>query len=223
MKIIKTLARASILGAALAMTVSAHAAENGPVEQTYRHIETEWAKNKYLIADAGESKRKMDALGVEADAFAARFPDHVEALIWDGIITSERASMANPISALSLAKRALALLEKAEAMDPMVLDAGAPTSLGVLYYRVPGFPIAFGDAKKARRLLMEAVKNAPTSMDAHYFYGDFLNEQGEYAKAATELRLVLSMPPHPDRPVWDKYRRIVADELLAKATKSASK
>ena len=41
--------------------------------------------------------------------------------------------------------------------NPAALDAGAPTSLGVLYYRVPGFPFGFGDNDKARQLLAQAV------------------------------------------------------------------
>ena len=146
---------------------------------------------------------------------AARFPDRPEALIWDGIITSERASMASAFSALGLAKRARDILEQAYKMAPAKLDAGATASLGVLYYRVPGFPIGFGDKAKARQLLEQAIKLAPTGLDAWYFYGDFLYEQKEYSKAAEVFRHALSLPPHPDRPVWDKNRRLVIEERLA--------
>ena len=157
----------------------------------------------------------MNALGDDADAVAAKYPDRPEVLIWDGIITSERASMAGPFSALGLAKRARDILQKAYEMAPAKLDAGATTSLGVLYYRVPGFPIAFGDKAKARQLLDQATKLAPTGLDAWYFYGDFLFEQKEYSKAADAFHHALSIPPHPDRPVWDKNRRLVIDERLA--------
>jgi Tfp pilus assembly protein PilF len=156
----------------------------------------------------------MNALGENADAVATKFPDRPEVLIWDGIITSERASMASAFSALGLAKRARDILEQAYKMAPAKLDAGAPTSLGVLYYRVPGFPIGFGDKEKARQLLEQAIKLAPTGLDAWYFYGDFLYEQKEYAKSAEAFRHALSFPPHPDRPAWDKNRRLVIQERL---------
>jgi Tfp pilus assembly protein PilF len=69
--------------------------------------------------------------------------------------------------------------------------------------------------KKARQLLEQATKLAPTGLDAWYFYGDFLYEQKEYSKAAEAFRHALSLPPHPDRPEWDKNRRLVIEERLA--------
>jgi Tfp pilus assembly protein PilF len=84
----------------------------------------------------------------------------------------------------------------------------------VLYYRVPGFPIGFGDTAKARQLLEQAVKLAPTGLDAWYFYGDFLYDQKEYSKAAEAFHHALNLPPHPDRPLWDKNRRLVIQERL---------
>lgn len=178
-------------------------------------LQTTWEAIKFSVPEGDEQTKQMNALGEDADAAAAKFPDRVEVLIWDGIITSERASMAGAFSALGLAKRARDILEQAYKMAPAKLDAGAPTSLGVLYYRVPGFPIGFGDKDKARQLLEQAVKLAPTGLDAWYFYGDFLYEQKEYAKSAEVFRHALTLPPHPDRPVWDKNRRLVIEEKLA--------
>lgn len=75
----------------------------------------------------------MDALGDQADALVKRYPGRVEALIWDGIITSERASLTWGLTALNYATRARDVLLEAEKLDPKALDAGAATSLGVLY------------------------------------------------------------------------------------------
>jgi len=206
----------SLAAAAFVLSSGPILAANDSIDAKVMHLAREWARAKYLVHNPAKSKRQMNALGAEADHLLAQNPNSAEAMIWDGILTSERASMASMFSALSLAKRARKILEKANRLDPRVLDAGAPTSLGVLYYRVPGFPIGFGDKKKARRLLQTAVRNAPNGMDAWYFYGDFLNEQQEYKKAAAALKHMLALPKHPDRPVWDKYRRIVARELLEK-------
>ncbi|MGX9984618.1 tetratricopeptide repeat protein [Methylobacterium fujisawaense] len=213
--------RASILAVSLALAggfsaAPASAAEDPALTAAVRHLQQRWEVIKFNVPEGAAQTEQMNALGDEADAVAARYPDRPEAMIWDGILTSERASMASAFSALGLAKRARDILEKAEAADPKVLDAGAPTSLGVLYYRVPGFPIGFGDKAKARRLLDRAVHTAPTGLDAWYFYGDFLMAQGEYAKAAEVWRHALTFPPHPDRPLWDKNRRAMIEEQLAK-------
>ena len=193
--------------------VPAEAADAAAAE--VHRLQSTWEAIKFGVPEGDEQTKKMDALGEDADAVAARFPDSVEIQIWDGIITSERASMASMFSALGLAKRARDILEQAYKTAPAKLDAGAPTSLGVLYYRVPGFPVGFGDKERARQLLEQAVKLAPSGMDAWYFYGDFLFEQKEYSKAAEAFRHALSLPQHPDRPAWDKNRRLVIEERLA--------
>ena len=120
------------------------------------------------------------------------------------------------LTARSLAYEARDTLLEAEKIDPAALEAGAPTSLGVLYYRVPSFPIAFGDTDLARKYLEEAVRNAPNGMDANYFYGDFLNDRGDYAGAQRVWKHALTIPVNAERPVWDKARRQVIQENLAK-------
>jgi tetratricopeptide (TPR) repeat protein len=193
-------------------------------------LAVQWEKIKFEVQDPATQREKMDQLGEEADAMAEKSPNNHEVVLWDAIITSERASMANeaggvsgPLAALKYASQAKNSLEKMDKLDPKAFEAAAPTSLGVLYYRVPPFPLGFGDKKKARHLLEEAVKNAPTGLDAHYFYGDFLYEQGEYAKAAEVLEKSLSFPHHPERPIWDKNRRLVIQELLEKAKAKSEK
>jgi tetratricopeptide (TPR) repeat protein len=204
----------SILLATAGFRVLAAQATDAADAEVHR-LQSTWEAIKFGVPEGDEQTTKMNALGDDADAVAAKFPDRPEVLIWDGIITSERASMAGMFSALGLAKRARDILEQAYKMAPAKLDAGAPTSLGVLYYRVPGFPVGFGDKAKARQLLEQAIKLAPTGLDAWYFYGDFLYEQKEYSKSADVFRHALSLPSHPDRPAWDKNRRLVIEERLA--------
>lgn len=175
-----------------------------------------WENIKFKEKDASQQYKDITALAKSADAVVAKYPTRAEPLIWDGIVTSESAGMAGVFSALGLAKRARDLLLKAEKMDPSALDAGAPTSLGVLYYRVPGFPVGFGNTATAAKYLKEALRLAPDGMDANYFSGDFLVEQGEYQKAKVVLEHALTLPARPDRPDWDYHRRAVIRELLAK-------
>jgi hypothetical protein len=76
----------------------------------------------------GERKEKMAPVGAKADELVKRYPGRVEALIWDGIVTSDRASLTWGLTALNLATRARDLLLEAEKLDPKAVDAGAPTS-----------------------------------------------------------------------------------------------
>lgn len=209
------LAAASILMLVSASSV-ALASDNPALNADILSVAEQWAKIKYLSKDDAERKEKMAALAESAEGLVKRYPGRAEALIWDGIVTSERASLTWGLTALNLASRARDILLEAEKIDPKALDAGAPTSLGVLYYRVPGFPVGWGDTKKARQYLEEAVKNAPNGRDAHYFYADFLYEQGEYKTAEDVLKTALALPHHPERPVWDEYFPQVMEGLLAK-------
>ena len=207
-------AAVAILALLIASGLPARASDDRALDADINKLAEQWARAKYLSNTDAERKEKMEPIGAEADALVKRYPGRVEALIWDGIVTSERASLTWGISALNLATKARDILAEAEKIDAKALDAGAPTSLGVLYYRVPGFPIGFGDNSIARSYLEEAVRNAPNGRDAHYFYADFLYEQGEYQKAEAVLKKALALPHHPERPVWDEHFPRVMEGLL---------
>ena len=204
----------------LPISTNIWAAENPALNADILRLSLDWEHTKFEVTDKDLQEKQMAVLAERAATIAQQYQNQPEAAIWLGIIISEQASMASengsPFKALSFAKRARDILEKEEKIDPVVLDAGAPTSLGVLYYRVPRFPIGFGDKTRARQLLQEAVKNAPNGLDANYFYGDFLYEQDEYPEAERVLKRTLTLPPHPDRPIWDKSRRLVTQDLLTK-------
>jgi tetratricopeptide (TPR) repeat protein len=200
------------------VTGSAVLASNNKVMDADIHaIELQWEHIKFNEDGSPNQFDHIDALAKSAAGLVAKYPGRVEPLIWEGIVTSEEAGMANTLSALGYAKNAKSILEQAYGRDPAALDAGAPTSLGVLYYRVPAWPFGFGDNEKARELLAQAVSLAPNGMDANYFYADFLMTQREYAAAYKVLNHALSLPPQTNRPLWDKNRRAVIRELMAKA------
>jgi tetratricopeptide (TPR) repeat protein len=196
---------------------TALASNNKAMDADIHSIELQWEHIKFDEDGSPNQFAHIDALAKFAASLVEKYPGRVEPLIWEGIVTSEEAGMAGTLSAMGYAKTARAVLEQAYEKDPAALDAGAPTSLGVLYSRVPGFPIGFGDNKKARELLTQAVSLAPNGMDANYFYADFLMTQHEYATAEKVLKHASALPPQKNRPLWDKNRRAVIRELMAKA------
>jgi tetratricopeptide (TPR) repeat protein len=183
-----------------------------------QQIAGSWAAIVYRVKDVDEQRTEMTALAEKAAAVANRYPDRAEPLIWRGVIASSEAKYANPFSALAFAKDARRFLETAGRIDYRALGGAVPTSLGALYYLVPGFPLAFGDDDKARQYLEQGIAINPNGLDANYFYGDFLFRQGEYRKAAQVLNQALGAPADPSRPVWYEGRRAEVKAVLAEVT-----
>jgi Tfp pilus assembly protein PilF len=113
-----------------------------------------------------------------------------------------------------MAKQARDLLLQAERIDPKALDGSVYTSLGALYAKVPGWPIGFGDQKKAAAYFEKALAINPNGMDPNYLYGDFLFSQGRYRDSEQALERALHAPPRPNRPLADKGRKGEIEALL---------
>jgi tetratricopeptide (TPR) repeat protein len=195
---------------------AAYASDNPAMDAAVNHIDSEWARIKYQVRDKDQQFHQMDALAHQAAAVVARYPGRAEPLLWQGIVTSEEAGMAGMFQKLGFATAARDILQKAERIDPKVLSGGVPMSLGVLYYRVPGFPIGFGSAAKARAYLKSALAQDPDGLDANYFYGDYLYTQSDYPGAKAYFERALRAPGNPQRPVWYAGRRADVRAELAK-------
>lgn len=176
-------------------------------------IQQRWAEIQYQLPE-DLREEAFEALAAEANAFAARYPGRAEPLIWQGIVLSTYAGARGGLGALGLVKQARESLEEALALDAGALDGSAYTSLGSLYYQVPGWPLAFGDEKKARAYLQKALAINPDGIDPNYFFGDFLLDQGEPERAKVYLEKALSAPGRPGREVADAGRRKEAKRLL---------
>jgi tetratricopeptide (TPR) repeat protein len=200
----------------LLATLTAGAAAPDPAfDAELLSIQQAWAKANYETPAGDARKKAFDALEKRAEAFTKQHPGRAEPLIWQGIIESSYAGAKGGLGALGLAKEARSNLEAALKIDPTALNGSAYTSLGTLYYRVPGFPVGFGDHDKARKLLQEALKINPNGIDPNYFYADFLVKEGEYAAALPYLEKAARAPARPGREVADKGRRAEIDALMA--------
>ena len=169
-------------------------------------VRTQWEKVKYQLPKQ-EREAAFERLAARAAQVSAANPGQAEALVWEAIVLASKAGEQGGLGALSLVEQAKALLEQAEEIDPAALDGSIYTSLGSLYYQVPGWPLGFGDDAKARQYLEKALALNPNGIDPNYFYGDFLMDQGDYAGAIKAFDKALAAPPRPGRELADAGRR----------------
>jgi tetratricopeptide (TPR) repeat protein len=179
-------------------------------------LQQRWAEVQYQTPKDGRAKA-FEQLASEADKVVQEHAGAAEPLIWQGIILSTWAGAKGGLGALGLCKRAKSSLEAALKIDPQALSGSAYTSLGSLYYQVPGWPVGFGDDDKAEELLKKALTLAPDGIDANYFYGDYLIEQDRYAEAVKVLEHAAAAPPRPGRELADQGRHQEIDAKLAQA------
>ncbi|MDR7093599.1 hypothetical protein [Hydrogenophaga laconesensis] len=203
---------ALLLAAAGIGTGAAHAA---PVDDAVADLQRDWEVIRYQTA-ASEREKRFEALAAKAHKVSESFSGRSEPLVWEGIILSSYAGEKGGLGALGLVKQAKALYESAIQIDGNALEGSAYNSLGVLYYKVPGWPMAFGDKAKAGELLQKALSINPRGIDPNFFYGEYLVETKQPEKAVAYLEKALQAPARPGRQVADTGRREEARQLLDK-------
>jgi len=170
------------------------------------HLQQRWAEVNYQL----EGKTRLTAfeqLVEEAERAKAAYRNAAEALIWSGIIKSSYAGARGGLGALGLVKAAKLDLEQALEANPVALQGSAYTSLGALYYSVPGWPIGFGDDQLAEEMLRRALVLNPDGIDSNYFYGSFLVAQDRFEEARHYLQKAQTAAPRPGRALADSGRQ----------------
>ncbi len=176
-------------------------------------LQHDWAKANYHTSkDAQEAAFKN--LTEQAHLVSEKHANAPEALIWEGIANAGYAKAKGGLGALKFAEKARDLLLAAEKANPNALQGSAYTSLGSLYYKVPGWPIGFGDKKKAKAYLDKAIEINPNGIDPNYFYADFLSEKGDYKQAIQYYEKALTAPARAGREDADSGRRAEAETGL---------
>ncbi len=179
-------------------------------------LQQQWDIAKYQT-DKKSREKAFETLAKKAKEIELKHPNNAEVLVWEAIILSTYAGEKGGFGALRLVKDAKALLDRAEKINPETLDGSIYTSLGSLYYQVPGWPLGFGDDEQARIYLSKALSLNPDDIDANYFYGDFLLEEGEYQNALKAFEKALAAPPRPNRAIADEGRKVEIRAAQAKA------
>jgi len=194
---------------------AAFAAHAGALEDGITELQRGWEVIRYQTP-AKEREKRFEQLAARAHEISQSLPGRSEPLVWEGIVVSSWAGESGGLGALGKVKQAKALYESAIAIDPRALDGSAYNSLGVLYYKVPGWPVSFGDKARAEANLKKALEINPTGVDPNYFYAEFLFEQKRAAEALPYVERALSAPARPDRQIADAGRREEARELQDK-------
>ena len=194
--------------------VSMHLAA-APVDDARVSLQKQWAHIKYEV-EKGQREKMFETLATASEDAVKQFPDSAEILIWRAIILSTYAGEKGGLGALSLVKEAKALLEQSIEIDPTALQGSAYTSLGSLYYQVPGWPIGFGSDKKAQQYLSKALEINPDGIDSNFFNADFMLEKNDKEHAKALLEHALNAAPRPGREIADNGRRQEIQKLLEK-------
>lgn len=203
----KHLFHKTVLVCILFSALTAHA------QNAISSIQSRWAEIKYTLTPDQQAKA-YEALATKSQHALRDNPKAAEHWVWHGIILSSWAGAKGGLGALRLVKEAKAALEHAISLDETALAGAAYTSLGALYYQVPGWPIGFGDKKKAQTFLEQGLAINPDGIDSNFFYGDFLANQHQYTKAKAVLQHALEATPRSQRPLADQGRRAEIKQLL---------
>lgn len=203
---------AKLLLTALAATASLAWAG---MDEDVLKVRQDWERIKYQTP-AKEQEAAFEKLAKESEKVMQAHPKSAEPAIWHGIVEASYAGAKGGLGALSLVKSARKSFETALSVNPNALEGSAYTSLGSLYYQVPGWPIGFGDEKKALELLQKGLAINPNGIDPNFFYGDYLFRTGDYAGAEQALQKALKASPREGRKIADEGRRKEINDLLEK-------
>lgn len=196
------------------LSLSLRAADFSDIQK----LQARWAEIKYQLPQA-EQEKAFESLVGEAENLRNSNPNNPDYLIWEGIIRSTYAGAKGGLGALEQVKQAKKLFEKSISIAPDALAGSAYTSLGSLYYQVPGWPVGFGDDKKAGEMLLKGLSYNPDGIDSNYWYGDYLLDQKQYQKAVVVFEKALQAPARPGRESADAGRKLEAQKALAEAKK----
>jgi tetratricopeptide (TPR) repeat protein len=172
-----------------------------------------WTKVLYQ-SPADKKDATYRELSSRAQHVVEQFPGQVEPMIWEAIVLSSYAEYQNGLGALGKLKKARALLLAAQEKDTAALNATIPMVLGVIHYKAPGWPLSFGDKRKAREYLQAALRINPEGIDENFYYGDFLLRQDNPVNARIYLQKALDAAPRAGREDADHGRRSEIEQLL---------
>jgi len=177
-------------------------------------LENEWAATYYQASEAQQRQAYPQLLNKAAD-LVKRYPQAAEAKIWLATIMVSNAPLESSLTVLTTLDNAKALLEESIKQNPSALNGAAYLTLGTLYYRVPGWPVSFGDVAVAEQMLKTSLQINPQGVDANYFYGDYLLRQERVGEAEVYFRKAVQVSARKQQLVNDQHLQQDATAVLA--------
>jgi len=196
------------------LTLSGYAQATAP-DADVVNLRTHWAKAKFETPQA-QRLAALDVVINEADKLNNQYPNDPRVMLWYATALSSYAQLKGGVGVLPRVKKARGLLEEALTKQPRVEQGLGYGVIGAMYARVPGWPVAFGDKKKARAFLQATIKINPKGADSNYYYGDFLVDNGEFEEGRKHLEIAKNAPIRKGYEIQDKGRKSEIAESLAK-------
>jgi tetratricopeptide (TPR) repeat protein len=206
----------------LSVLFSAASLAGDPLPPEVGELRAAWDEANFVL-QGDTQKEAILKLVEQCDPLLEKLLKNQAALTWCGIVKSTYAGHAGALSAMKYAKAARSDLEAALKLGEGEMAGIANTSLGTLYFKVPGWPIGFGNDNKARALLETGLAANPDDVDANFFMADFLNEEGELEAAKSYLELAAAAPAWPDRAVAYQGRQSEIATMLETIDKALAK
>jgi tetratricopeptide (TPR) repeat protein len=177
-----------------------------------KSVESEWASIYYTLPKTKQISA-YEALLTKTTQLSDEFPESPDLKFWQAVILSSNAELQDGFTALKAIHKARDLLVETIKINPQTANGSAYVTLGTLYYMVPKWPIAFGDNEKAQEMFQTALRINPGSIDANYFYGDFLLANNRQQEAQQYFEKAIAAP--------SRKEQLFADDKLKDQVKLA--
>lgn len=164
---------------------------------------------------ASQREAALSGLISEVDQLVQSNPNVSDLLVWEGIIQASLAREKGGLGALDNAKEARRALERAISLDSNGMDGSAYVTLGALYDRAPGWPVAFGDDDKADEMFQRALAIRPDGIDVNYYYAAYLADEGRDGEAREYAQKAVNGTPRSGREASDRALQQQAQALIS--------
>lgn len=123
------------------------------------------------------------------------YPNRVEGHYWLASLIGRVGEEKGILNSLFMVKPMKAELDRCLEIDPKFPDTYYV--LGLLYWKVPGWPVSIGDKKKAVECAQKAVDLKPTDFSFQYGLYEALHAANRDAEAKAVLERIIKMPITP--------------------------
>ncbi|MDC8445477.1 MAG: TRAP transporter TatT component family protein [Nitrosomonas sp.] len=158
----------------------------------------ELARLECANADVEREKNKRMALYNNcletADKALAGNADEIVALYWKAVAMGKLSEEMGILNSLRMTRPMEKLFLRVIALDEHYDNAGGHKALGRMYFRLPGFPVSFGNKEKAVFHLRRALALYPRDIIARAFYAEALYDMGKKQEAIQLAEAIVATP-----------------------------